>query len=98
MDRKGFTPSVQQRAKPVPLSSNPMVEAQSRLHVSAVPEELPCREEEFAGQKIVKIACIENKYKNILQHVIWCEKKNFNMYLKLKIRIGILGRFFAFTF
>ncbi len=26
-----------------------MVEAQSRLHVSAVPDELPCREEEFAG-------------------------------------------------
>ena len=49
IDRKGFTPGVQQRAKPVPASANPMVEAQSRLHVSAVPDELPCREEEFAG-------------------------------------------------
>jgi hypothetical protein len=49
LDRKGFTPGVQQRAKPVPANSNPMVEAQTRLHVSAVPEELPCREEEFAG-------------------------------------------------
>jgi len=48
LDRKGFTPGVQQRAKPVPASHNPMVEAQSRLHVSAVPDELPCREEEFA--------------------------------------------------
>jgi len=48
LDKKGFTPGVQRRAKPVPCYDNPLVEAQARLHVSAVPDSLPCREEEFA--------------------------------------------------
>ena len=43
-----FTPGVAARAKPLAASSNPLVEAQRRLHVSAVPDSLPCREDEFA--------------------------------------------------
>jgi len=43
-----FKPCVTPRAKPVKPSCDPMAEAQQRLHVSAVPDSLPCREEEFA--------------------------------------------------
>jgi len=46
--RRGFTPGVARRAKPINASLNPLVEAQERLHVSAVPDSLPCREDEFS--------------------------------------------------
>jgi len=42
------TPGVARRVKPVAKCLNPLAEAQARLHVSAVPESLPCREDEFA--------------------------------------------------
>ena len=47
-NRKSFKPSVAPRAKPLPADVDPITEAQRRLHVSAVPSSLPCREEEFA--------------------------------------------------
>ena len=43
-----FKPSVVPRAKPLPSDVSAITEAQRRLHVSAVPTSLPCREEEFA--------------------------------------------------
>jgi len=46
--KKTFKPSVAPRAKPLPSNVDPITEAQRRLHVSAVPLSLPCREEEFA--------------------------------------------------
>jgi len=46
--KPSFKPCVTPRSKPVKPSSDPMTEAQQRLHVSAVPDSLPCREEEFA--------------------------------------------------
>ena len=47
-NKKLFKPSVAPRAKPLPANVDPISEAQRRLHVSAVPSSLPCREEEFA--------------------------------------------------
>ena len=47
-NKKTFKPSVAPRAKPLPANVDPITEAQRRLHVSAVPSSLPCREEEFA--------------------------------------------------
>ena len=46
--KRVFKPSVAPRAKPLPSDVDPITEAQRRLHVSAVPLSLPCREEEFA--------------------------------------------------
>ena len=46
--KRNFKPSVAPRAKPLPSDVDPITEAQRRLHVSAVPLSLPCREEEFA--------------------------------------------------
>ena len=48
MKRKSFQPKMAPRPKPLSKVVNSMTEAQQRLHVSAVPESLPCREEEFA--------------------------------------------------
>ena len=47
-NRKSFKPSVAPRSQPLPADVDPITEAQRRLHVSAVPSSLPCREEEFA--------------------------------------------------
>ncbi|XP_075901279.1 origin recognition complex subunit 1 isoform X1 [Nelusetta ayraudi] len=41
------TPSIPGRSQPVRQPTNVLEEARSRLHVSAVPESLPCREQEF---------------------------------------------------
>ncbi|XP_068175922.1 origin recognition complex subunit 1 isoform X2 [Antennarius striatus] len=41
------TPSIPGRSLPVRQPANVLEEARSRLHVSAVPESLPCREQEF---------------------------------------------------
>jgi origin recognition complex subunit 1 len=46
--KRVFRPSVAPRAAPLSASADPLAEAQQRLHVSAVPDSLPCREEEFA--------------------------------------------------
>jgi len=46
--KRVFKPSVAPRSKPLPTDVDPLTEAQQRLHVSAVPDSLPCREEEFA--------------------------------------------------
>merc|ERR1719369_2463242 len=46
--KRVFKPSVAQRVKPLPANVDAITEAQQRLHVSAVPYSLPCREEEFA--------------------------------------------------
>ena len=46
--RKIMTPSMPKRSKMLPESLSPIQEAQFRLHVSAVPDSLPCRENEFA--------------------------------------------------
>jgi len=43
-----FKPRVAARSAPLPSNVDPITEAQQRLHVSAVPDSLPCREEEFA--------------------------------------------------
>merc|ERR1719422_451761 len=43
-----FKPRVAVRSVPLPYTADPITEAQRRLHVSAVPTSLPCREEEFA--------------------------------------------------
>jgi len=43
-----FKPRVAARSVPLPSNVDPITEAQQRLHVSAVPDSLPCREEEFA--------------------------------------------------
>ena len=48
MKRKSFQPKMAPRPKPLSKAVNSMTEAQQRLHVSAVPESLPCREDEFA--------------------------------------------------
>ncbi len=42
-----MTPSIPQRSAPLSSNLTPIAEAQVRLHVSAVPRYLPCREEEF---------------------------------------------------
>ncbi|XP_008404703.1 origin recognition complex subunit 1 [Poecilia reticulata] len=41
------TPSIPNRAQPARRPGNVLEEARARLHVSAVPESLPCREQEF---------------------------------------------------
>lgn len=46
--KRVFKPSVAPRARPLPSNVDALTEAQQRLHVSAVPSSLPCREEEFA--------------------------------------------------
>ena len=46
--KKAFKPSVESRSQPLPSNVDSLTEAQRRLHVSAVPSCLPCREEEFA--------------------------------------------------
>jgi len=46
--KRVFKPSVAPRARPLPDNVDALTEAQQRLHVSAVPSSLPCREEEFA--------------------------------------------------
>ena len=45
--RKEMTPRIPSRTIPLPNMVSPLQEAQMRLHVAAVPECLPCREEEF---------------------------------------------------
>ncbi|XP_046590361.1 origin recognition complex subunit 1 [Neodiprion lecontei] len=42
-----LTPSMQQRNICISQPSTPLQEARARLHVSAIPKSLPCREEEF---------------------------------------------------
>lgn len=42
-----LTPSMKERTLPVLKAATPLQEARKRLHVSAVPKSLPCREEEF---------------------------------------------------
>jgi len=46
--KRVFKPSMAPRARPLPDNVDALTEAQQRLHVSAVPSSLPCREEEFA--------------------------------------------------
>lgn len=46
--KKVFKPFVAQRVNPLPNILDALTEAQHRLQVSAVPDSLPCREEEFA--------------------------------------------------
>jgi len=46
--KRVFKPGVAPRAAPVPTDLQPIAAAQQRLHVSAVPDSLPCREEQFA--------------------------------------------------
>lgn len=41
------TPSIPSRARPARQPANVLEEARTRLHVSSVPESLPCREQEF---------------------------------------------------
>ncbi|XP_015254707.1 PREDICTED: origin recognition complex subunit 1 [Cyprinodon variegatus] len=41
------TPSIPNRAQPTRRPANVLEEARTRLHVSSVPESLPCREQEF---------------------------------------------------
>ncbi|XP_043985232.1 origin recognition complex subunit 1 isoform X2 [Gambusia affinis] len=45
--RRHATPSIPNRAQPARRPGNVLEEARARLHVSAVPESLPCREQEF---------------------------------------------------
>merc|ERR550519_921565 len=47
-NKRVFKPGVAPRAAPVPTDLQPIAAAQQRLHVSAVPDSLPCREEQFA--------------------------------------------------
>ncbi|XP_014675258.1 PREDICTED: uncharacterized protein LOC106815324 [Priapulus caudatus] len=44
-----MTPSVPARSRSVPAAQNVLELARARLHVSAVPDTLPCRENEFAN-------------------------------------------------
>ncbi|GFN87065.1 origin recognition complex subunit 1 [Plakobranchus ocellatus] len=41
-------PNIPSRHEPKPLTANDLEEARTRLHVSAVPDSLPCREKEFS--------------------------------------------------
>lgn len=43
------TPSRRERQNPVKEYSTALEKARAELHVSAVPDSLPCREEEFAN-------------------------------------------------
>ena len=45
--KKQMTPRIPSRKIPLPNVVSPLQEAQMRLHVAAVPQDLPCREEEF---------------------------------------------------
>lgn len=45
--KKVMTPRIPCRTIPLPNVVSPLQEAQMRLHVAAVPQNLPCREEEF---------------------------------------------------
>ena len=45
--RRNLTPSMGKRSSTLLKAATPLQEARSRLHVSAVPKSLPCREEEF---------------------------------------------------
>lgn len=45
--RKDATPGVPSREVPVKHPQSPLEKARARLHVSAVPDSLPCREDEF---------------------------------------------------
>ena len=45
--RKEMTPRIPSRTIPLPNVVSPLQEAQMRLHVAAVPQYLPCREEEY---------------------------------------------------
>ena len=51
--KKSFQPKMAPRPKPLGKAVDSLAEAQQRLHVSAVPESLPCREDEFAEVGIV---------------------------------------------
>ena len=44
-----LTPSVPARRKPLCVSASALEQARAQLHVSIVPDSLPCREEEFAN-------------------------------------------------
>ena len=46
--KRVMTPRVPSRSVPLPEMVSPLAEAQLRLHVGAVPDSLPCREDEFA--------------------------------------------------
>lgn len=46
--KRVMTPRVPRRTVPLPDVVSPLAEAQLRLHVGAVPDSLPCREDEFA--------------------------------------------------
>ena len=46
--RKNMTPRIPSRSIPLPKDISSLQEAQLRLHVAAVPDSLPCREDEFA--------------------------------------------------
>jgi len=46
--KRMMTPRVPSRSVPLPDVVSPLQEAQLRLHVGAVPDSLPCREDEFA--------------------------------------------------
>ena len=46
--RKNMTPRIPSRSIPLPKDISSLEEAQLRLHVAAVPDSLPCREDEFA--------------------------------------------------
>ncbi|XP_076241562.1 origin recognition complex subunit 1 isoform X2 [Calliopsis andreniformis] len=47
LTKRNFTPSMGKRHSTLLKPATPLQEARSRLHVSAVPKSLPCREEEF---------------------------------------------------
>ena len=46
--RKNMTPRIPSRSIPLPKDISSLEQAQLRLHVAAVPDSLPCREDEFA--------------------------------------------------
>ncbi len=46
--RKTMTPRIPARSVPLAKDKSSLEEAQLRLHVGAVPDSLPCREDEFA--------------------------------------------------
>ena len=46
--KRMMTPRIPERNIKLPDSVSPLQEAQLRLHVGAVPDNLPCRENEFA--------------------------------------------------
>ena len=46
--RRNMTPRIPARSIPLPKNITSLEEAQLRLHVAAVPDSLPCREDEFA--------------------------------------------------